>query len=159
MQPCPGQSSWRKGDTPRNKFQSDQTSTSWKISPLQLARDEKPSFREISSSRHFKGKLLAGRDIRDIVIATTPFSFILFNCFTTDSKGLLFKNDNLLMPKFRQLIDSWWKEYFPDSWMDSASEIYERWSGPMVLTDTSQPTSTSSGEVCYLGMYCSSLSH
>lgn len=52
--------------------------------------------------------------------------FYSFQLFITDSKCLLLKCDNNpLMPEFRQLIGSWWKEYFPNSWMDSTSEIYK----------------------------------
>jgi hypothetical protein len=75
------------------------------IPPLQLARDEKVSFREVSSC-HFKGKLLAGQGVRDIATVVTLFSFSLFSCFITGSKALLFKNDNPLMSEFRQFIHS-----------------------------------------------------
>lgn len=74
---------------------------------LQLARDENVPFREVSSSScHFKDKLLAGRDIKDVAVTTAQFSYILFSCFITNSKALLFKNDNPLIPEFRQLIGS-----------------------------------------------------
>lgn len=159
MQPCLGQSPWRNGGTPRNKFQSDQTSAPWKkYPPLQLARDEKVSFREVSSPCHFKGKLLAGHRVRDVAVVFTVFSLSLFSCFITGSKALLFKNDNPLVPEFRQFIHSQGKEYFPESWMVSASELHKAiW--PITLTDASQATSTSSDEIGHLRMLCSSLSH
>lgn len=51
--------------------------------------------------------------------------FSSFQLFVTDSKCLLLKSNNPLMTEFRQLIGSLQKEYFPNSWIDSTSEIYK----------------------------------
>lgn len=124
----------------------------------QLARDEKASFREVSSSCHFKGKLLAGQGVGDVATVFTLLSFSLFSCIITGSKALLFKYDNPRMPESGQFIHSQPKERFPGSWMVSASESRKA-IRLVTLTDASQPTSTSSDEIGHLGMFCSSLSH